>query len=313
MPSIPSRIETTLYKGFREKKGFGVRSQRFDASPVPGQDLDIPGPGSYAQQKPFYEEVLERSGWGKRGTGGFASRSRRFGARSMPQMPVLGRGVPGPGAYEPLPTLEKLKRPTDFNQASETAVFARPSDNPICARQRSLSAPQPGPGQYNSHNSKHDVVHRAAAIAAFRSASQRGLKLAPDGHLLPGPGEYISPDGPRNRPSTPGNEPCNAVFHEPSKRRFTRVHPDLPAADEKARKVLGKLASEVAHECIGTQGEKSLAALPGPGNYEIDRDELWSIHQAGHLDPTSSSSFQLGSKRHDWVSKDMREDRKSVV
>merc|ERR1711974_388362 len=99
VPTIPSRLETTIFKGRRERKGFGVASLRFD-----GIDPDGPGPGAYGSRKVFHQELDERFGWGKRGTGGFASRSRRFGVRSLPSMPPAGLGCPGPGQYAPMPS-----------------------------------------------------------------------------------------------------------------------------------------------------------------------------------------------------------------
>merc|ERR1711959_540442 len=99
-------------------------------------DPDAPGPGEYGQQKVFHQELTERFGWGKLGTGGFASRSRRFGARSLPTLPVYGRGAPGPGQYNSTSVVNKLKDRTVYRQAGATAVFAKASPESVSSKLR---------------------------------------------------------------------------------------------------------------------------------------------------------------------------------
>jgi hypothetical protein len=93
------------------------------------------------------------------------------------------------------------------------------------------------------------------------------------------------------------------------------VHRDLPAAEERARDALGTFAEEVGRECVGTLG--LAAKLPGPGHYDQDRDAIFS---SGYTGVGGSSSFQPGTKRHEWAPEDIglmpgpgRYDPKKVV
>merc|ERR1712187_932645 len=74
------------------------------------------------------------------------------------------------------------------------------------------------------------------------------------------------------------------------------VHRDLPAADAYARKLLGSYADEVGRECSGTLNQTN--KIVGPGSYEQDRD---AICESCYTGINGSSSFQPGSKRHDWA------------
>lgn len=288
MPTIPSRFEVTLIKGDREHKGFGAKALRFDSGPPE----EVPGPGSYGLHKAFHQESGERVSWGIRGTGGFASRSTRFGARSMPQMPPAGRGCPGPGAYDPTSALRFVKEPQDFNQAKRTAIFADAE-----AKSRvPASASVPGPGHYTC-KTQADAKATSAAQAAFKSASGRGVDVGKAAEF-PGPGEYY--DGTSKPFADPIDDCGSAVFKHPTKPKIARVHRDLPTVDGAAREVLGSFADAVGRECVGTIG--SAAKLPGPGHYDQDRDGMW---HGGLVGAAGSSAFQAGPKRTEWASEEV--------
>jgi len=289
VPTIPSRFEVTLYEGSREKLGFGTHALRWEQSNPSG---DIPGPGNYGQSKSFHKENDEKPSWGIRGTGGFASRSTRFGARSLPTLPKPGRGCPGPGAYDPTAGIKAVTSQKDFNQAQRTAVFAPPAD-----REKALipAVPVPGPGHYGAPKLPAAASMTGAACAAFSSASERGVQLPPED--MPGPGEYW--DGLTRAPqlvAERAGEMSTLCFQEPSRRRVVRVHRDLPAADERARDVLGEFGDQVGKVVDGTMGNNR--KLPGPGHYDQDRDAMW---EGGMVGRGGSSSFQHGGKRTDWA------------
>jgi len=286
VPSIPSRIETTLIKGDRETLGFGSNSLRFDGGRSGAQPEDFPAPGQYSVQKTFHQEVSDRAGWGIRGTGGFASRSRRFGARSLPSLPRPGLGCPGPGAYNEMTALSTIQKPRDFNQAKTTAVFADHLEK------RDVEM-VPGPGHYSTI-AKSDDRERAAAESAFRSKTGREVGgISASTEETPGPGKYFDVEkADKNTLLDNGH----AVFRDPIKRPVFKVHPDLPAAEEqKTREALGAFAEQVGRECAGI--ERSLQK-PGPGHYDQDRDVLW---QSTFIAASGSSSFQAGAERHDWT------------
>mmetsp|Transcript_52703 Transcript_52703/g.163706 ORF Transcript_52703/g.163706 Transcript_52703/m.163706 type:complete len:398 (+) Transcript_52703:3-1196(+) len=291
MPTIPSRFEVTLFKGDRERLGFGSKSLKMGSAMLEEQ----PGPGSYGSRKCFHEDFNERTSWGIRGTGGFASRSQRFGARSLPTMPRPGRGVPGPGAYNQECAL-RIRDGKDFNQAAQTAVFTKTND------EKAVSSTGPGPGHYRD-TAKALAREASAAQSAFRSASRRtgGIPLLAE--EVPGPGEYVPDKGSLQNATVPdgpnGEFLATANFKDPSRRKIARIHRDLPAADQQARDVLGEFSEKVSRECIGTLG--SAAQMPGPGHYDQDRANMG---EGRMVTGNGSSSFNDGPGRTDWAPAD---------
>lgn len=296
MPTIPSRFEVTLFKGDRERLGFGCKALKMGVL----QPDEHPGPGDYGHKKSFFDEFGERTSWGIKGTGGFASKSVRLGARSVPALPRPGRGVPGPGAYNQESAL-RLRDAKDFNQAAQSAVFAKNH----CEKAEPSTVP--GPGHYISSEKAGKVLAREASAAqsAFRSASQRTGGVPFTAEEVPGPGEYSKeattalhavtmPDGPN------GEFLPSANFKDPSRRKIARVHRDLPAAGESTRNALGDFGDLVGKECVGSLG--SMAKLPGPGHYDQDRDSMWEGRMVSAM---GSSAFTPGPGRHDWASGDV--------
>jgi len=294
MPTIPSRFEVTLFKGDREHRGFGSNALRFDSV----QHEEIPGPGSYGQQKAFHQECSEKLSWGIRGTGGFASRSRRFGMRSVPNMPRPGLGCPGPGAYTP--NVGAVRDPKDHRQVDYSANFADANT------QRRVPAPEPdpGPGQYTlasmAGTKKEGGGGAGGAKASFRSRSERGVDTTlGDAPNVPGPGQYH--DGLRFAIELPPPELSRgAAFKSPSMPRITNLHKDLPPVSRDTHEVLGEFASNVSRECLGTVGTAALQ--PGPGHYSQERKDFWAgsiVGKAGH------SGFVEGSKRTDFAREEL--------
>lgn len=273
VPSIPSKFEVTLFEGHRESLGFGSHAMRFNGGPAE----QAPGPAAYGLAKSFHEECNDRTSWGIRGTGGFASRSTRFGPRCLMMRP--GLGCPGPGAYRPEPVVSLLRDQSDFCRASRSAVFAQPT-----VEKADPSALVPGPGAYDTVSAL-DTKQGFPVQAAFRSSSTRlGGGIKQDD--IPGPGEYYDA-----QPWVgPLSGACSASFKVPSRKHFARIHPDLPPASERAREVLGSFAHEVARELSGTT---TAFPVPGPGQYEQERDPF----RAGG----AISAFQPGPKRTDWA------------
>lgn len=297
VPTIPSRIETTLFKGRRERKGFGSQAMRLSDDPGSGIDPDGPGPGNYLQPKSSTDQLGERFGWGQRGTGGFASRSRRFGARSLPTLPVPGRGCPGPGMYDATTAVNKLKDRSDHLQAGTTAVFTKSCPEAVSSKLKCWAPPLPGPGQYKMPPRLPCEPQVNGSIASFKSASIRGDAGPEQGDnpaTKPGPGTYYS-HVPILPPDGSGHAGVNAIFKGPHKPHFCKVHLDLPMADERARKALGDFVPVVAKECVGQRPTD----LPGPGIYNQDRDGMWAGKDVGIH---GMSSFLPGAKRVEWGS-----------
>lgn len=293
VPTIPSRFEVTLYEGSREHRGFGFGALRWEQLNPVG---DIPGPGEYGRRKAFHEEHDERPSWGIRGTGGFASRSQRFGARSMPTLPKAGRGCPGPGAYDPTAGLKAVNAPKDFNKAKSTSAFSAPAE-----REKDVVPPPPvpGPGHYGAPKPPAGASMVCAARSAFKSEAERGIVLPTED--MPGPGEYW--DGLSKAPllvADKAGEMSTVHFQQASRRRVVQVHRDLPAADERAREVLGDFGDKVGRVVDGSMGYNK--KLPGPGHYDQDRDAIWA---GGLVGVSGSSSFQPGPERGNLAPKEL--------
>eukprot|EP00397_Hematodinium_sp_SG-2012_P043003 GEMP01047691.1.p1 GENE.GEMP01047691.1~~GEMP01047691.1.p1 ORF type:complete len:356 (+),score=70.37 GEMP01047691.1:60-1127(+) len=230
--SIPSKLETVLYHDERENMGFGSHSLRFE------EDRDErPGPGSYATTKHF-SQTAESDSFGRRGSGGFASRTLRFRRGVCARMLV-----PGPGAYD----AEKLER-KHFGKRRQTRVFEKPNNGPpkLFGRPPRCS---PGPGTYTT---KDESASTNVCASSFKSkfGQQTGVWEAPPG---PGPTTYFVDQQLQKRVKE------SAVFKPPSTRKVLSVHPDLPVSTD-----LYDKEGDFVRQC-GTM----IAANPGPGAYDV--------------------------------------------
>lgn len=290
VPTIPSKYETKIHKGYREVLGFGSHGLRWQ-DPMGHQN---PGPGEYGQPKSFHEEWSEKPSWGIRGTGGMASRTVRIGPRARPVQPPAGRGVPGPGKYNEMDALEKVRDGKDFNKAEATSGFSKPIEHYV-AHPQPKWAGVPGPGYYPQKLVKADLKELAAAAAAFRSKSSRLASSRIPAAAFPGPGEYF--DGapccfPADAPTAPHDHPSFKPAH---KMRIVPVNKDLPTVDEVGRELLGKFADEVSKQCLGATGLAE--TLPGPGHYKVNRDKMW---EGKTLGVHGNSGFVEGTERTDF-------------
>eukprot|EP01006_Ploeotia_vitrea_P009617 TRINITY_DN23152_c0_g1_i1.p1 TRINITY_DN23152_c0_g1~~TRINITY_DN23152_c0_g1_i1.p1 ORF type:complete len:412 (+),score=30.04 TRINITY_DN23152_c0_g1_i1:40-1275(+) len=125
--SIPSKFETVLNTGLRERDGFSRRTNRFD-----DPENDLPGPGAYNNGAQTLVKDTAGAFTSKRGTGGFASTQKRFFEEPRPLFIT-----PGPGNYQAntAPTVT----------SSKSAAFAKPHTN---TRRVAVDLPNPGPGEY---------------------------------------------------------------------------------------------------------------------------------------------------------------------
>merc|ERR1712168_803113 len=103
--SIPTRYSTYVINNSEDRKGFTSKSKRFQQT-----FNDSPGPGAYQT----YEGSPNPS-FGKKGTGGFASRSSR-----MPRFSV--KSSPNPTSYE---LSRELTDRRDFNKQYSSS-FQKP-------------------------------------------------------------------------------------------------------------------------------------------------------------------------------------------
>ncbi|EDO35197.1 predicted protein [Nematostella vectensis] len=170
--SIPSKYQTIVSDN-SEKKGFLSRSRRFADGGLGAN----PGPGRYEQPRPI---EMERTSFSKKGTGGFASKSKRF-----PRKAIRGESGPGPGEYD-----QKLPQEHYYNRSGATSNFHLPI---AVARKEDKINSFPAPNHYNVGNITGRVAHdnNVAACAAFRSKSKRNWILSQAG---PSPCHYTIND-----------------------------------------------------------------------------------------------------------------------
>jgi hypothetical protein len=234
-PTIPSKLETILYKGDRETLGFGSKDLRFAANME-----STPGPGQYGSGKGCVDDLQNNDSFGIKGTGSFASRSNRFPfARAT--------GGPGPGAYRP------VARPAASDPKVPSASFQKEVDLPIRIGNKRIA---PGPGEYNV---KLPDNRNCPGAATFRSRQKRIGNFGRDASATPGPGEYTKV---RSGSAPAHTRDCRAAFAQPTKSAQSEVlpiNPDLPAVRPEIDPT-GTLARPRA----------PAAAKPGPGDYNVD-------------------------------------------
>lgn len=193
--SIPTRFETILNTGVRERNAFGRRTYRFDE-----QENDLPGPGSYNIRSSNPAKVVA-AGLAKQSELSYSKKGSAAFAKVVGITPsVVRKGTqPGPGAYfsDIVPSdpaaLDKRALGVD---AKPHAVFATPTPKPVIRPTRTAN-PVPGPGQYFSEGVPTTLQAPCSALCA-RSAANAHAAAAPPGgapvtskapHL--GPGSYL--------------------------------------------------------------------------------------------------------------------------
>jgi len=123
--SIPTKYQTYVINNSEDKKGFRSKSKRFLET-----FNDTPGPGTY---QTF--EGSSNPSFGKKGTGGFASRSKRMPKYSQ-------KSCPNPTSYN-LP--RDLNNRRDFNKSYSSSF-----QKPIAKETKYSVTRKPAPNQYNT-------------------------------------------------------------------------------------------------------------------------------------------------------------------
>jgi len=131
--SIPSKFETVLHEGGRERDGFWNRTHRFNYT-----DNELPGPGTYTA--PQSAEPTSTS-YSKKGYGGMISKA--------PRLPKQRRATaPPPGSYNPDRCFRYLNDKKDVSKGA-TSGFAKPIVPDSVKQLRRKGPDGPGPGQYD--------------------------------------------------------------------------------------------------------------------------------------------------------------------
>ncbi|KAL8560738.1 hypothetical protein ACOMHN_046421 [Nucella lapillus] len=165
--SIPTKFQTIVVDK-ADKKGFMAKSKRFQTD---DHYTDAPAPGEYVNHGKFDSSSPSYS---KKGTGGFASKSKR-GTKFL-----MANG-PGPGIYC-LPSLLSTRK--DFNRGVN-AAFSQPIAETV-----EKSNHVPPPNIYNVLRTKHGKANNVTAVAAFKSKSKREVVNLAAKAKVPAPGQY---------------------------------------------------------------------------------------------------------------------------
>ncbi|PVD23430.1 hypothetical protein C0Q70_16699 [Pomacea canaliculata] len=190
--SIPTKFQTIVTEN-ADKKGFMAQAKRF-------QDFiytETPAPGKYLTHAVFESQSPSFS---KKGTGGFASKSKR-------SIKYIASTAPGPGLYG-LPSMLTTRK--DFNRGSQS-VFCQP-----IAEHVEKTNGIPAPNMYNVLQVKVGKANNVTASAAFKSKSKREGMIIKDHAQMPAPCQYhIKDDFLHESPKVPFSS-----FKSQSKRKF---------------------------------------------------------------------------------------------
>nr|XP_022319607.1 O(6)-methylguanine-induced apoptosis 2-like [Crassostrea virginica]XP_022319608.1 O(6)-methylguanine-induced apoptosis 2-like [Crassostrea virginica] len=172
--SIPSKYQTIVTDN-SDKRGFGGQAKRFQSDYAM---TDAPGPGSYVKHSTIENNSVSFS---KKGTGGFASKSKKG-------LKYIGTSAPGPGIYC-LPNM--LRTQSDFNRSEVGRLFQKPIAH---ATELEMKEKRPAPNQYQVSKVNTGKTNNVSADAAFKSKSKRELMDIKDIARNPAPGQYSIKD-----------------------------------------------------------------------------------------------------------------------
>lgn len=233
--SIPSKFETTLFDGNKEKDGFGSRAHRFVES-----ESELPGPGAYEEPA---VRLRDDKVYSKKGLGvGFASQTKR---KSV----FVGNNVPGPGNYNTRETLlNSVKEHDRYNASGSSAPFKPASQRSVIVAEE----PLPGPGQYHRHREFDRGQHLPLGPQTdmvFRSKSKQITFTEQPKEVFPAPGQY-SPLGSHEVQHGRSGTLVSASFRS-----------GVPISGRPSE------ARQTKEQQLGVV-ERSMVNLPGPGQYE---------------------------------------------
>ncbi|XP_005101521.1 O(6)-methylguanine-induced apoptosis 2 isoform X2 [Aplysia californica] len=223
--SIPTKFQTIVTDN-SDKKGFLARAKRFKEDAF---ITEAPPPGCYGDI-PKVDKISPS--YSKKGTGSFASKSKRQGR-------YFSSAGPGPGSYA-LPSLLSTRK--DFNKCQVERLFQMP-----IAEAREKINEVPAPNSYEVLKYKSGKANNVTANAAFKSTSKRELMNLSEQKRNPAPGHYEINDDPLHQSTKvpfssfkstskrqmqpdadaipgPGAYDPNAPVEQPAKLIFPRKH-----------------------------------------------------------------------------------------
>uniref|UniRef100_A0A7S0VJH7 Sperm-tail PG-rich repeat-containing protein 2 n=1 Tax=Hemiselmis tepida TaxID=464990 RepID=A0A7S0VJH7_9CRYP len=284
--SIPSKFETVLHEGGRERDGFWNRTHRFTYT-----DNELPGPGTYIAPGPAEHQATSYS---KKGYTGMVSKSSRF------QKPRRA-AAPPPGSYDPDRGFRYLTEKANVSAVAASSSFSKPIVPDEVKLLRRNRAPAPGPGQYEvSGQRKPYSAPQAGKQAPFLSGTERwGTKIRVkrrDGTFAgEDPGE--TPEGGQeDAPSSPdlsritgafsavlNNKVPSAAFKSKTGRKFEREKAAEVTLTDLLKPHPSQGPSLGIHVDIKPGVVKPALHVPGPGAYDPHLSEqLLTLERLRH-------------------------------
>lgn len=280
--SIPSKYQTIVTDN-SDRKGFSSQAKRFQAE---SHFTDAPGPGSYIGH---IKVDNNSTSFSKKGTGGFASKSKR-------QTKYLMSNAPGPGIYA-LPSL--LTSQKDFNKSGTTGNFHKPIANVVNDDPKHQ---KPAPNAYDVQNSKYGKTNNVSADYAFKSQTKRELINLKEAKQKPAPGQYEVND----RLLHDSVKIPFSSFKSTSKRQMAADPPLVPGPGayrpgETVDPAKKQLFPRKHYLCISAPAMPlpETPPSPGPGSYEVVDYEGPSKHYM------SGAAFVSTTSR--WTSNQLRQ------
>ncbi|CAF0956507.1 unnamed protein product [Rotaria sordida] len=256
-PSIPSRYLTIITSN-TEQRGFQQTAKRFQ------YDINFaPGPGQYQTIQPL-DKQLEKTSDSKRGSGGFASRSRREGSMSG------ASSAPAPTTYNVSSNLANDHH--DFNRMKYSSMFQKP----IAERPLSSKSSLPAPNQYDIREGLKQITksNNVSAQAAFRSHTKRSVPTNKY-FITPAPGTYNLDDSTKRLVGSAHQ----SSFKSTSKRDTFGCQPGIQLPGPADYRPFEKPTEEPHRQLLPRRHYLTISApavpippeapYPGPGYYEL--------------------------------------------
>jgi len=290
--SIPSKFETVLHTGNKERNGFNTRVYRFGDS-----ENDLPGPGNYninGAANTTDISTLFRAGGSvsKRGFGSMISKDFSSGFN-------VKQSVPGAGAYD-------LKSQFADSKPESRCLFAGRSGQSYLSHDAT-----PGPGDYDPASAKGEGKRALGKTnAAFLS---RAIRLDEKRKVGPAPGSYESGHIPQFAPTVPSSAFSSGVArdkeaNEQFDKQAKQPGPSSYTNNQKHRlklhghgthmftsKVVKGPFAFADQEIIDARMKEKYDGTPGPGTY-FDEDDP-KTKNPKKKPASSTSMFKSKSER----------------
>ncbi|CAF2495415.1 unnamed protein product [Rotaria sp. Silwood2] len=282
--SIPSRYLTVVTSN-SEKRGFQQTARRFQHDPT-----FAPGPGQYETIQSL-DKQLERTSDSKKGSGSFASKSKRESSLNR------STNFPAPTSYNIAGIFDFEHH--GFNRSKYSSMFQKP----IAERPLSPKSSIPAPNQYDINQGLKTITksNNVAAQAAFRSHTRRS-DATNKYFITPAPGTYNLDDS-ATRSLAPIHQ---SSFKSTSKRDTFSVESASKLPGPADYRPFEKIKEEYHRQVLPRHHYLTISApaippppeapFPGPGAYELrDYKEIEKKYMSSAAFVSSTSRWAIES------------------